>query len=108
VGVYGCIWVCMGALGYTNTYAQTNNTKRDINGVAGYDSRPCMAGKFPQKRHICARMHKGVRRDSGGREWVRMGAGGCISTQQAQNKAKRVTDRSQGIILTRVCVWEIG
>ena len=43
-----------------------NNTKRDRNGLAGYDYRPCMAGKFPQKRHICACRHKGVRRDSGG------------------------------------------
>ena len=108
MGVHGCIWVFMGALGYTNTYAQTNNTKRDINGVAGYDSWPCMAGKFPQKRHICARMHKGVRRGSGVRGWVRMGAGGCISTQQAQNKANKVTNRSQGTILTRVCGVEIG
>ena len=53
-------------------------------------------------------MYKGVRRDSGGRGWVRMGAGGCISTQQAQNKANKVTNRSQGTILTRVCGVEIG
>ena len=66
MGVYGCIWVFMGAVGFTNTNAQANNTERDRNGVAGYDSRPCMAGKFPQKGHICARRHKGVRRDSGG------------------------------------------
>ena len=31
----------MGALGYTNTYAQANNTKRDINGLAVHD--------FPKK-----------------------------------------------------------
>ena len=101
--VYGGIWVCMGALGYTNTNAQGNNIKRDINGLAGYDSRTCMAGKFPQKRHICVRRHKGVRRDSGGWGWVRMGAGGCISTQQTQNKANRGTDRSADIILASVC-----
>ena len=76
--------------------------------VAGHDSWSCMAGKFPQKRHTCDRMHKGVRRDSGVWGWVRMGAGGCISTQQAQNKANKVTDRSQGTILTRVCGVEIG
>ena len=103
MGVYGFMWVCMGALGYTNTYAQTNNTKRGINWVAGHDYRPCMAGKFPQKRHMCAHMHEGVRRDSGVWGWVRMGAGGCINTQQAQNKANKVTDGSQGTILTRVC-----
>ena len=96
MSVYGCICVCMGALGYTNTYAQENNTKRDINGLAGHDFRPCMAGKFPEKNHIGARRHKGVRRDSGGWEWVRMGAGGCISTQQTQNKTNRDTDRSAG------------
>ena len=93
---YGCIWVFMGALGYTNTNAQENNTKRDINGQAGYDSRPCMAGKFPQKRHICEHRHKGARRDSGGWVCVRVGVGGCISTQQTQNKANRDTDRSTG------------
>ena len=48
------------------------------------------------KRHICVCGHKGVRRDSGGRWWVRMGAGGCISTQQTQKKANRDTDRSAG------------
>ena len=96
VGEYGCLWVCMGAVGCTITNAQTNNTKRDRNGLAGYDFRPCMAGKFPQKRHICVRRHKGVTRDSGGWGWVRMGVGGCISTQQTQNKANRDTDRSTG------------
>ena len=45
-------------------------------------------GNFPTKRHICARRHKGVKRDSGGWGWVRIGAGGCISTQQTQKKAK--------------------
>ena len=38
MGVYGCIWVFMGAVGFTNTNAQANNTERDRNGVAGYDS----------------------------------------------------------------------
>ena len=53
--VYGCIWVFMGAVGFTNTNAQTNNTERDRNGLTGYDSRPCMAGKFPQKdTYMCA------------------------------------------------------
>ena len=50
--VYVCIWGFMGALGYTNTNAQGNNTKRDINGIVGCDYRSCMVGKFPQKRHI--------------------------------------------------------
>ena len=86
----------MGVVGYPNTNAQENNTKRYINGLAGYNSRPCMAGKFPQKRHICAHRHKGVRRDSGGWVWARMGAGGCIGTQQTQNKANRHTDKSAG------------
>ena len=44
-----CMWVCMGAVGCTNTSAQGNNTKRDRNGLAGYDSRPCMTGKFLKK-----------------------------------------------------------
>ena len=92
MNAYGCIWVLMGALGFPNTNAQTNNTKRDRNRLAEYDYRPCMAGKFPQKRHICARRHKGVRRDSGGWGYVRMGAEGCIGTQQTQNNAKRVNN----------------
>ena len=41
VGEYGCLWVFMGAVGCTITNAQTNNTKRDRNGLAGYD--------FPKK-----------------------------------------------------------
>ena len=72
----GCIWVCMGAVGCTTTNLQANNTKKRQNRLAGYDSRPCMAGKFPQKRHKCVCGHKEVRRDSGGRGWVQMGAGG--------------------------------
>ena len=54
-----CMWVCMGAVGCTNTSAQGNNTKRDRNGLAGYDSRPCMTGKFPYKRCICERRYQG-------------------------------------------------
>ena len=66
MGVYGCFGVCMGALGYTNANAQTNNTKRDINKLAGYDFRPCVAGKFPKKNtYVCAGI-KWVRRDLGG------------------------------------------
>ena len=53
MGVYGCFGVCMGALGYTNANAQANNTKRDINKLSGYDFRPCVAGKFPKKTHMC-------------------------------------------------------
>ena len=75
MGVYGYIWVCMGVIWCTNTNAQANSTKRDRNGLTGYDSWACMAGKFPQKRHICDHRHKGVKMDSGGWEWVRMGAG---------------------------------
>ena len=88
--VYGCIWVFMGEAGCTSTNAQTNNTKRHRNGIVGYDFRPCMAGKFPPKIHIYVCRHKRVKRDSGGWGWVRMGAGGCIGTQQTQNRAKRV------------------
>ena len=66
MGADGCIWVCMGVVGHKDTNAQENRPARDTNGLTGYDSRPCMAGKFPQKRHICVGRHKGVRRDSGG------------------------------------------
>ena len=89
MSTYGFIWVCMGAVGFTNTNAQANNTKRDRNGLEGFDFRPCMAGKFPQKRHICARRHTGVRRYSGGWGLVWMALGGCICTQQTQNKTNR-------------------
>ena len=107
MGACGYTWVCMGVFGYTNTYAQENNPKRYIHRLVGYDSRPCMDGKFPQKIHICAHGHKGVRRYSGGWGWVQMGVGGCISTQQTQNKAKRGTDRPAGRDLARVCGGEI-
>ena len=60
MGVYGCIWVYMGAVGHTITNAQANNTKRDRNGLVGHDFRPCMAGKFPEKTHTCAHRHKRV------------------------------------------------
>ena len=53
----GCMWVRC-----TNTSSQTNNTKKDRNGLSGYDSRSCMTGKF-LKRHICARRHKGVSKE---------------------------------------------
>ena len=53
MGVYGF------AVGCTITNAQTNNTKRDRNGLAGYDFRPCMAGKFPQKTYMCAQTQRG-------------------------------------------------
>ena len=56
---YGCIWVCIDTLGYTDTNTQANNTKTDRNGLAGYDSRPCMTGKFPCKRCICERRYQG-------------------------------------------------
>ena len=105
---YGCLWGFMGAVGCTSTNAQANNTKRHRNGIVGYDSRPCMTGKFPQKRHICVCRHKGVRRDSGGWGWVRMGAGGCISTQQTQNKANRHTDSPTGHYFGKGMGGEIG
>ena len=92
----GCMWVCMDAVGCAITNAQANNTKRDRNGVAGYDYRPCMAGKFSPKRHIYALRHKGSRRDSGGWGWVRMDAGICIATQQTHNKANRDSDGFAG------------
>ena len=86
--------------------AQANNTKRDRNGLAGCDYRSCVAGKFPQKRHICVRRHQGVTGDEGGWEWVLMGAGGCISTQKTQNKVNRGTDRTEGYNFDKAgCVW---
>ena len=98
----------MGALGYTNTNAHTNNTKRDINTLAGYDSRSCMDGKFPPKEgHICAISHNGVERDSEGWGCVRMGAGGCINTQQTQKKVKRVIGGRAGHNFGLACGGEI-
>ena len=79
-GTDGCKWVCMGVLGCKDTNAHKNKTKQDKNECAGYAFDGCMAGKFPGKYDIQTCRHKGVRRDSGGWGWVRMGAGGCIST----------------------------
>ena len=87
--IYGCMWVSMGAMGYEDTNAQENKTIKNINRLTVYDSRPRMAGKFPPKRHICAHKYKGDRRDPGGWVWVCMGLGGCICTQQTQNKTNR-------------------
>ena len=63
---------------------------------------------IPPKRHICACRLKGVRRDSGGWIWVRMGAGGCISIQQTWNKANRGTDRTAGYNFGKGVGGEIG
>ena len=68
-------------------------------GEAGYVWVDCMAGKFPGKTRTCAHRHKGVMRDSGGWGWVRMDAGGCIDTQQTQNKSKRVVGGAQYTIV---------
>lgn len=92
MGVYGFVWVW----GMYSHWLTNKQHKKDRTDLAGYDSRPCMAGKFPQKRHICVCGQKGVRMDPGGRGWVRMGAGGCNSTQQTQNRANRDTDTSVG------------
>ena len=108
VGACGYTWGFMGVLGCTIINAQGNKTERDTNGLTGYDFRPCMAGKFPPKRHICACRLKGVRRDSGGWIWVRMGAGGCISIQQTRNKANRGTDRPAGYNFGKGVGGEIG
>ena len=53
------VWVCMGALGCIDTKTQANNTKRDIHGLAGHVSRTCMDGKYPPKKTILERRHKG-------------------------------------------------
>ena len=65
-GVYGCRWVCMGAVGCTGTNAQKNKTKRDTNEFAWYDFRAWYGREISPKKHICADRHKGVTRDSGG------------------------------------------
>jgi len=84
--------VCRGAGGHKN------KTSIGKTGLAGYVRVTCMAGKFPEKTHACAHRHKKLMRDSGGLGWVRMGAGGCIGTQQTQNKANRVISGRAGHI----------
>ena len=100
MGADGFVWVRWGAHLLARKKTRQKETQMSSHGMI---SEHDMAGKFPQKRYICAHRHKGVRRDSGGWGWVRMGAGGCISTQQTQNEANRGTDRSAGIILASVC-----
>ena len=80
----------MGAVGCNGTNVLGNKTKGDTNESSGYAFDACMAGKIPEKRHICAHRHKGVRRDSGGRVCVWICAGRCIDTHQTQNKSKKV------------------
>ena len=45
----GCISICMSVWGHTGTNVQANNTKKDRNRLPRYDSRTCMARKFPKK-----------------------------------------------------------
>ena len=56
----------MGAMGLEDTGEQQNKVSKDINGLGGYVFGACMAGKFPDKTHICVPRHKRVMRDSGG------------------------------------------
>ena len=90
MGANGCKWAYMGVVGCGGTGGHKNKTNKHKNGLAGYVRGACMAGKFPGKKHTCSHRHKGVMGDSGGWEWIRVGAGGCMDTQQTQNKAKIV------------------
>ena len=98
MGVYGFVWVRWDVL--TLTYKQTTQKRQKWISRVWF---PTMYDReISPKRHICVCGHKGVRRDSRGRGWVRMGAGGCISTQQTQNKQTDTQIGPQGIILARV------
>ena len=90
MGANGCKWAYMGVVGCGGTGGHKNKTSKHKNGLTGYVRGACMAGKFPGKKHTCSHRHKGVMGDSGGWEWIRVGAGGCMDTQQTQNKAKIV------------------
>ena len=46
VVAFGFVWVLWG---YTYTNTETENTKRDINGLAGYDPGHVWPGNFPKK-----------------------------------------------------------
>ena len=82
MGAIGRKWTYMGVVGYGGAGGHKNKTSKHTNGLAGYVRGACMAGKFPGKTHTCTHRNKGVMGDSGGWEWVQMGAGGCINTQQ--------------------------
>ena len=47
MGVDGCIWVYMGALGYRGTSAQQNKVNREKNGQIAHVSCPYGRGNFP-------------------------------------------------------------
>ena len=81
MGANGCEWTYMGVVGCGGTGGHKNKTSKHKNGLSGYVRGVCMAGKFPGKTHTCTHRHEGVMRNSGGWEWARMGAGGCIGTQ---------------------------
>ena len=98
----------MGAIGLGDTEKQKSTVSKDTDGLGGDVFGPCMAGKFPGKHTKYAPMHKWGIRDSGGWGWVRMGAGGCISTQQTQNKTNRHTYRSVGHNFGKGVCAEIG
>ena len=80
----------MGVVACRSAGVHKNKRNIDKTGMTGYVRVTCMDGKFSEKTHTCEYRYKRVMRDSGGWEWVRMGAGGCICTQQTQNKTKRV------------------
>ena len=75
-----------------------SDTERGRNGLAGYDSRQYVAGKFPPKRHIYVCRHKRVRRDSGGWGCVRMGAGDAFAPSKRKTRQTETQIGPQDII----------
>ena len=76
----------MGALGHGGTGRHKNKTSRGKNGLAGYVSVTCMAGKFPGK-HTC--MCAQTKRGNEGLGRARMGLDGCRGMHRHAANAKQ-------------------
>ena len=72
MGVDGCIWVYMGALGYRGTSAQQNRVNREKNTQISHVSCPYGRGNFPG-HHVLQHSTKSVKN---GWRRVQMGSDG--------------------------------
>ena len=57
---------------------------------------PLWPGKFPRTSCFAEKTKKRVQNTPDGREWVRMGASGCMDTEGSKNKAKRDANSREG------------
>ena len=84
--MYGCVWVCMGAMGFGGAEEHQSKVSKDTNGLRGHVFWTCMAGKFPPKRHTCVHRHRWAKERL---RRVGMGLNGCRGMQRHVVNAKQ-------------------